>query len=265
MAHSTVRFAAGASVVAASLLIVGPNPAQAVADKHGSGSHSNKDYRKNGSSGQGGGANRIASNLVQDVLIISGTVVGDKDPKPDLAPPLMDRGTGRSDVEDLAVVNSFAVQDQTAMRSAAVAPAEAPAGDNLSAAAPRPRGGYSGQPVMSFRAPRVTIGNGRTPGTHSRQPEAVLVHGSLVSPAAETPAVPTAIEINIPPLPPPLPPVERMRPALLVVGEYGIGTTDTVTDPLAGVAGLFLIPAIGAVLGYRQARAAQSFRQSLRT
>lgn len=35
VAHSTVRFAAGAGVIAASLLIVGPNPAQAVADKHG--------------------------------------------------------------------------------------------------------------------------------------------------------------------------------------------------------------------------------------
>ena len=46
--------------------------------------------------------------------------------------------------------------------------------------------------------------------------------------------------------------------------EFGTGTTVTVTDPLAGVAGLILIPAIGAVLGYRQARAAQSLRESLR-
>jgi hypothetical protein len=103
------------------------------------------------------------------------------------------------------------------------------------------------------------VGNGRTPGTHVPKadpaPEAV--------PAA--PAVPEAIEITIPPLPPPLPPVERMRPAELVVGEFGIGTTDTVTDPLAGVAGLILIPAIGAILGYRQARAAQSLRESLRS
>ncbi len=89
----------------------------------------------------------------------------------------------------------------------------------------------------------------------------------MISPEAvpAAPAVPTAIEINIPPLPPPLPPVERIRPAELVVGEFGTGTTDTVTDPLAGVAGLILIPAIGAVLGYRQARAAQSLRESLRT
>ena len=45
-------------------------------------------------------------------------------------------------------------------------------------------------------------------------------------------SAPTAIEINIPPLPRPLPPVERMRPAVAVVGEFGTGTVDTVTDPL---------------------------------
>ena len=189
--------------------------------------------------------------------------------KPDLEPPLMDFGTGGGDVEDLAVVDSFAPQGQVALRSAAVA--EQPAGDNVSAATPRSGSGYSGQPVTAFRSPRVVVGNGRTPGTHvprpGSAPEAVLVQDAMISPAAvpAAPAVPTAIEINIPPLPPPLPPVERIRTAELVVGHFGTGTTDTVTDPLAGVAGLILIPAIGAVLGYRQARAAQSLRESLRT
>ena len=61
--------------------------------------------------------------------------------------------------------------------------------------------------------------------------------------------MPAAIEINIPPLPPPLPPVERMRPTRLAVGELGTATVDTVTDPLAGLVGLILIPAVGAVLG----------------
>jgi hypothetical protein len=269
VAHSTVRFAAGAGVIAASLLIVGPNPALAVADKHSPGSYSDKDYRKNSSSGHGGNARRIASNLVKDVFSIGGIGVGDKNSKPDLGPPPMNFGTGGRDVEDLAVVNSFAPQGQSAMRSAAVA--QAPAGHNVSASAPRSGGGYSGQPVTSFRAPRVTIGNGRTPGTHVPQPgpapEAVLVQDTPASPAAvpSAPAVPAAIEINIPPLPPPLPPVERIRPAELVTGQFGTSTSDTVTDPLAGLAGLILIPAIGAVLGYRQARAAQSLRDSLRT
>jgi hypothetical protein len=264
VAHSTVRFAAGAGVVAASLLIVGPNPAQAVADRHGPGWHSDDDYRKNGASGQAGNAKRPASNWLNDTLRQFGLVGTGNSQTPVIEPPPMNLG---SDSAELFVVQS--ADAPVAMRSAAVA--ETPAGDNAPAAAPRTGGGYSGRPVTSFHAPRVTIGNGRTPGTHvpgpGPAPEAALVQDSLVAPAAvpPAPAVPAAIEITIPPLPPPLPPVERIRPAELVTGEIGTSTTDTVTDPLAGLAGLILIPAIGAVLGYRQARAAQSLRESLRT
>ncbi len=243
MAHSAIRIAAGAGVFAASLLIVGPNPADAAADEDGPGSYSEKD-------GNIGGAEQV--------------------PKPDLDPPQMDLGTGGSDLEDDALMQSFAPEGQVALRSAAVV--EQPAGDNVLAAA-RPRSGssYSGQPVTAFRSPRVVVGNGRIPGTHvprpGTAPDAVLVADAPVSPAAvpPVPAVPAAIEIHIPPLPPPLPPVERIRPAELVTGKLGTATTDNVTDPLAGLAGLILIPAIGAVLGYRQARAAQSLRESLRT
>ncbi|WNG94643.1 hypothetical protein [Mycobacterium sp. ITM-2016-00318] len=254
MAYSTVRIAAGAGVVAASLLIVGPNPAPAFADKYG---WSSDDYGNNGY------AKRDASNVVKDAINgISSFPDAGRDSQPDADPRKMDLG---SDNEDL-VTESFAPEGQMAMRSAAVA--EAPAGDNLAVAVPGGGGsGYSGQPVSAFQAPRVTIGNGRTPGTHVAQPpqgpDPVLAYAVQGVPAA--PAFPTAIEINIPPLPPPLPPVERIGAAELVVGQFGYGTTDTVTDPLAGVAGLFLIPAIGAVLGYRQARAAQSLRESLRT
>ena len=205
-------------------------------------------------------------DVVNGVSSIAGI---DRNSKPNLDPPTMDLGTGGSDTPQLFVVESLAPEGQTAMRSAAIA--DAPVGDNVSAAAaPGGGSGYSGQPIAAFHAPSVTFGNGRTPGTHVAQapeaPEAVLMHDALVAPQAvpAVPAVPTAIEINIP-LPPPLPPVERIGPAELVVREFGTGTTVTVTDPLAGVAGLFLIPAIGAVLGYRQARAAQSLRESLRT
>jgi hypothetical protein len=243
VAHSTVRFAAGAGVVAASLLILGPNPAQAVADEDGSRSYSEKD-------GNIGGADQV--------------------PKPNLDPPQMDLGTGGSDREDDALTESFVPEGQVALRSAAVV--EQPAGDNvLAAALPRSGSRYSGQPVTAFRSPRVVVGNGRIPGTHVPRPgtalHAALVADAPVSPAAvpPVPAVPAAIEINIPPLPPPLPPVERIRAAGLVLGQFGTSTTDTVTDPLAGLVGLILIPAIGAVLGYRQARAAQSLRDSIRT
>lgn len=268
VAQTTVRIAAGAGVVAASLLIVGPNPAEAGADRHGSG-HSNNDYRKNGSGGHGN-ANRGPANFVKDIVDGFSAIAGfDKPSKPNLDPPKMDLGSSGVDSGEFFVVQSVEPEGQMAMRSAAVA--EAPTGDNVTTAATPGGGGsgYSGQPAVAFRAPRVTVGNGRTPGTNVAKPpapEAVYMQDSLVAPRAvpAAPSVPTAIEINVPPLPPPLPPVEKIRPAELVVGQFGTGTADTVTDPLAGVAGLILIPAIGAVLGYRQARAAQSLRESLR-
>jgi hypothetical protein len=265
VAYTTVRIAAGAGVVAASLLVVGPNPAPGFADKHG---WSSDDYGNKGSGRHDGYAKRGASNVVKDAINgISSFPRAGKDSKPDKDPRKMDLG---SDNEDLVVAESLAPEGQMAMRSAAVA--EAPAGDNLAVAVPGAGGsGYSGRPVSAFQAPRVTMGNGRTPGTHVAQPpqtpEAELSYDALGAPQGipAAPAFPTAIEINISPLPPPLPTAERIGPADLVVEEFGYGTTDTVTDPLAGVAGLFLIPAIGAVLGYRQARAAQSLRESLRT
>jgi hypothetical protein len=265
VAHSTVRIAAGAGVLAASLLIAGPNPAHAVADKHGAGSAHDNGNQTNGNRGD---VKQGVANLVKDVFHVGGIGGADDDAKPDLDPPPMYLPEG-VDTENLAVADTFEAAAPTVMRSAAIV--EQPAGDNVAAAAPRAGSagsGYSGQPGMAFRAPRVVIGNGRTPGTHvptpGPAPEAVDMFSALDSPAANAaPAVPEAIEITIPPLPPP--PVERIRSAELIVGEYGIGTTDTVTDPLAGVAGLFLLPAIGAVLGYRQARAAQSLRESLRS
>ena len=215
MAYSTVRIAAGAGVVAASLLIVGPNPAPAFADKPG---WSSDDYGNNGPGRQGGYAKRDASNVVKDV--INGTSSfpdTGEDSKPDADPRKMDLG---SNDEDPVVTESFAPEGQMAMRSAAVAVAEAPAGDNLAVAVPGGGGsGYSGQPVSAFQAPRVTIGNGRTPGKHLAQPrpgpDAVLAYDALGAPQGipAAPALPTAIEINIPPLPPPLPPVERIGPA----------------------------------------------------
>ncbi len=235
MAHSTVRFATAAGVIAASLLIVGPNPAQAVADKHGSRTHD--DYRTNGSSG--GNAKPGSSIWVNDTPGVGNVGrAAEQDSKLDSDPPLMAVATASGDNGDMAVMNSFAADDQaTALRSASIA--EPPAGDNVSVAAPRPGSGYSGQRAVSFRVPRVVFGNGRTPGTHTRTsaPEAVLLYDSLDSPEA-VPAVPEAIEIDIPPLPPPL--LEHIRPSEFMVAEFGTGTADIVTDPLAGVAGLFL-------------------------
>ncbi|RDH74640.1 hypothetical protein DVS77_30795 [Mycolicibacterium moriokaense] len=257
----------GAGAVAASLLIVGPNPAQAVADKHGSGPFLNDDNDRRGPSISGGFSNRGGPNWVRDVFD-----AGDSDTDP----PVMELGAGSSASNGLAVADSVAPQGQAALRTASIAEAPtsdnlaaaAQAGDNVAAATPRAGSAYAGQPVSAFRAPRVVIGNGRTPGEHPRgqrrASESVQWESAQLTPPAEVPPAPAAIEIDVPPFPPPVPPIERMRPAAFVLGELGTSTIDTVPDPLAGLAGLILIPAVGAVLGYRQAKAAQSLRESLR-
>ncbi len=115
---------------------------------------------------------------------------------------------------------------------------------------------------MPVGTPRVVVGNGRSPGLQDADPDPVSENP--VAPEA-APAVPVAIEVTIAPLPPPLPPVERIQPPRLVFGEMGTAKIATTTDPLFGLAGLLLIPAVGAALGYRQARAAQTVRESVRS
>ena len=184
MAHSTVRIAAGAGVVAASLLIVGPNPAPAVADKPGSG-HSNNDYRKNGSGGQGGNAKRAASNFVRDVVNGISSIAGiDRNSKPNLDPPHDGSRHGRRRYPAaFRRWRAWPPKARSAMRSAAIA--EAPVGDNVTAAAARGAADPATRvsPSAAFHAPNVTFGNGRTPGTHVAQPaeapEAVLMQDAL--------------------------------------------------------------------------------------
>jgi hypothetical protein len=250
VAQSTIRFAAGASVVAASLLVAGPNPAQAVADKHGSGSH-NTDNDRNGGAIIRSSIGKIGANWVSGVFGAS-----------DNSPSIESDGGG---LEDLAVAQS-ASDGTVALRSAAVA--EQPTGINATGAVAAARAAgsdYSAPSIRGLRSPRVVFGNGRSPGDPVPGVREVLQDDSLEAPVADAaPAVPEAVEIDIPPLPPPSPPTEHIK-AAVVVGELGIGTIDTTADPLAGVAGLILIPAVGAVLGYRQARAAQSIRESSHT
>jgi hypothetical protein len=262
VAQSTIRRAARAGVVAASLLMIGPNPAQAVADERGSGSHFQFDGRTDRANRQGNSQVSGGANWMNDVL---GSGGGAKDQTPSIDPPLMDLGTGGSDRQDPAGIQSIAPDGPVALRSAAIT--EAPTGVNASgAAAPPPRAGsdFSAPSAAAFRSPRVVIGNGRTPRVHDSGAARDILRDSSIQ-APEPEAVPAAVEINIPPLPSPVPPLERIRSANLVVGELGKGVIDTTTDPLAGLAGLILIPAVGAVLGFRQARAAQSLRESART
>jgi hypothetical protein len=118
---------------------------------------------------------------------------------------------------------------------------------------------HPGAPGADFNPPRVTVGNGRSPGIQSDDPE----------PRWRTPAA----EPASPPPPPPPPPAPAPPPSWAdriyspppVTQKLGVTPASELTDPLWGIAGLLLIPAAGAVLGYRQARAAQAADRLHRT
>jgi hypothetical protein len=111
----------------------------------------------------------------------------------------------------------------------------------------RPGSDHSPDPSGSFTPPKVTFGDGRTPDVQdNEQPR--------IRHAAPEPA------------PPPPPPVITSRaPSLfdriylppVVPRQLGVRQAADLTDPLWVIAGLLLIPTAGAILGYRQARAAQ--------
>ncbi|HEX2213466.1 MAG TPA: hypothetical protein VHH12_08460, partial [Mycobacterium sp.] len=115
-------------------------------------------------------------------------------------------------------------------------------------------GSDSPRGTSAFEPPQVTFGNGRAPGIQSGDSE----------PRWQAPA-PRLAEPP-PPLPPPPPApvapapswVDRIATPPAVARQFVVAPAAEMTDPLWGIAGLLLIPAAGAVLGYRQARAAQS-------
>jgi hypothetical protein len=114
--------------------------------------------------------------------------------------------------------------------------------------------GHPGTTRSGFDTPRVTFGNGRTPGAHSDDSPP---HLQAPAPAAPAPAPPPP-----PPLPTaaPVPPpswVDRISAPLAPTKQLSVAPAADWSDPLWGVAGLLLIPAAGAALGYRQARATQ--------
>jgi hypothetical protein len=241
VAQSTIRFAAGAGVLAASLLVMGPNPAHAVADKHGSGSNSKHDDSKSDGNGRGNGNGNGRGN-------------GNGNDQKKRAQPNDGTDAGGSDGP---AVGQRAPSGPVAVRSAAIA--DAPTGVTPSDAGPSGTD-YSAPPAADIGAPSVVIGDGRSPGVLGSVGE-TLGDSSLEGPLAPE-SVPAAGPVDIPPL---LSRFERVRSSSLVVGDSGAGLFDPLTGPLAGLAGLILIPAVGAALGYRQARAAQSLGESTRT
>ncbi len=169
-------------------------------------------------------------------------------------------GSGREDVAQLAPT--------TASRgSGSTSGSDPTAGSRLTAGAGSIGGSGStsgagpespGAPSAGSSSPRVTVGNGRSPGIQSGDPAP-----SWQAPAfqpAPTPAPPPP-----PPLPAAAPPspswVERFSAPPFFTQQLGVASAFEWSDVLWGIAGLLLIPAAGAALGYRQARASHTAEQ----
>ena len=116
----------------------------------------------------------------------------------------------------------------------------------------RPGSDYSPGPAGTFKPPKVTFGDGRTPGVHDTDPEPRW-RGSAPEPAPPPPPPPATEVVDISPAPRP-----DRTPRPPVIRQLIVAPAAELTDPMWGVAGLLLIPAAGAILGYRQARANQA-------
>jgi len=152
---------------------------------------------------------------------------------------------GGSNFSDDNVTNA----NRSAQKSTTVAAPRTRVGSGRDAgtSTERPSSDYSPGPP-SFNAPKVAFGDGRTPGVQATdEPPRVR----YVAPEPAPPPPPVVIA--------PAPSwVDRIYLPPVVPQELNVTQAADLTDPMWGVAGLLLIPAAGAILGYRQARAAQS-------
>ena len=186
-------------------------------------------------------------------------------------------GSGREDVAQLAPTTSSAGSGSTARsgstvrsgstaRSGSTGGSDPARGSGLTGGAGLFGGSGStsgagpetpGAPGAGSSSPRVTVGNGRSPSIQSVDP----------APSWQAPAFQPALTSAPPPPPPPplpaaAPPspswVERFSTRPGFTQQLGGASASEWSGVLWGIAGLLLIPAGGAALGYRQARAAHA-------
>jgi hypothetical protein len=115
----------------------------------------------------------------------------------------------------------------------------------------RPSSDFSPASPGQSRAPKVTFGDGRSPGIQDRDSGPRWGWRAPEPPPPPPPPQVITVPLDSPPVSP-APPHPGMVQQLVVAPTAGI------VDPLWGVAGLLLIPAAGAILGYRQARGAHA-------
>jgi hypothetical protein len=214
--QTNLRLTVGVGVVAASLLVGGPSVAVAIADP-GGGSSGHSDNRKGSDDGNG----------------------SDND----------DRGGSRSG-SDLSDDNDNSVsRSGTSSGSEGRPSTRVGSGRESGTSDQRPSSDYSPDPPQ-FKKPKVTFGDGRTPGVQAPDTEPRWRGG------APEPAPPPPPEVITVPLNPPM--VSPVRETPGVVRQLVVAPASGLGDPLWGAAGLLLIPAAGAILGYRQARGAHA-------
>ena len=214
MAQANLRLAAGVGVVAACLLVGGPSAAVAIADPDGGSRHSDN---VRGSDSNGSGGLRGGSDSSDDNV--------EKGSRGDTNSGSDDRPSSR--------VGS---------------------GRESGTSDERPSSDYSPDPPGQPKSPKVTFGDGRSPGVQDHDPEP---RWRWRAPEPAPPPPPPEV-ITVPLNPPTISPV-REHPG--VVRQLIVAPTAGLADPLWGAAGLLLIPAAGVILGYRQAGAAQAAAQ----
>jgi hypothetical protein len=236
VARLNPRLAAGVGVLSVFLLLGGPGAAAAIADDGDSGSQrgssSDRDdrYERDGWDGDDRDGGGDDSN--------GGIRRGDDNAERDSNDgPRVRLGSGRGDTQELMPGGS---------------------GSGGSGSSDRSGSDHPGTPKTGFERPRVTVGNGRSPGIQSDDPE----------PRWRAPAPDSAPA----PPPPPPPPVVAPPPRPSFVNKLvSPPATPQLTGArsglapgsLFGLAGLVLIPAAGAYLGYRQAKGAHAAAESL--
>ncbi len=273
MTRSNARLAAGAGVVSIFLLLGGPSAAIALADPdnshsdrgngsntdsgHGRGNSQSSDDDNNGNSnnnGKVGNGNSGSVNGGTGVNVSGAVTSGSAHADPsasrnDDVTPKVRIGSGRDNQQWLAPGGSIASDESGA--TGATGPGDVPASD------------HQGLRTPAFESPRVTFGNGRNPGAHTDDS----------GPQYEAPA-PQPQPAPAPPPPPPPPPpapvappswVDRIATPPIPTKQLGVAPAADLSDPLWGIAGLLLIPAAGAALGFRQARAAQAVERLRRS
>jgi hypothetical protein len=250
VARANPRLTAGVGLISAFLLLGGPG--LAVAFGGPGGSHFGGSNDGDGPDRNWGGGPRIGSKHGADndngigITIRRGADnngsrrVADSPKTTNNDGPRTRVGSGRDDVQRLSPSNT-----------ADLSPAD------RSDASERQGSDRSSEPSAQFEPPRVTIGNGRTPTGPDTDREP---NWNVVAPEAPEP---------LPPPPPPAiaPPdpswVDRIYSPPVVAKQLAVTPTADLSDPMWGIAGLLLIPAAGAVLGYRQARAASQAAEIL--